>query len=396
MRILSWNVNGLYTTLKDAAVRHSSISNYFSNVLNADIICFQEAKVQEEKLEKWMACVPGYESFWAFSKDKKGYSGVVTYVKEELSPLDAKANWLGDFDDPLLEEFCNEGRIVETDHGSFILINVYTPNAGDREQGRPRVGFKMSFLKALKRKCDELIHAGRHIILVGDLNVPHKDQDVHRRWNIREIYSAEELSFMDALFDEYVDLFRKFHPNDEDVFSVWNQKKEARIHNEGLRIDYAVCDQGFLPHVSSTDIIKMYPKNWSDHAAVLTTLTEQPILPPHPKPAISSSNMQKFMTDARQKRLTSLFSPCLSREAKQERPVNADDDEHEHDPSATVIEESVKLDMVNKKREGTPSLAESPASKTQRFDLTSTTSRTPPNLQKNQRSLMSYLQRGDG
>lgn len=81
-------------------------------------------------------------------------AGVVTYVREELSPLNAKANWLGDFDDPLLEDFCNEGRLVETDHGSFILINVYAPNAGELEQGRPRLGFKLSFLNALKRKCE--------------------------------------------------------------------------------------------------------------------------------------------------------------------------------------------------------------------------------------------------
>ncbi|MCO5593298.1 hypothetical protein L7F22_047306 [Adiantum nelumboides] len=391
MRILSWNVNGLYTTLKDAAARHSSVSNYFSTVLNADIICFQEAKLQEEKLEKWMACVPGYESFWAFSKDKKGYSGVVTYVKEELLPLDAKANWLGDFDDPLLEELCNEGRVVETDHGSFILINVYSPNAGEREQGRPRLGFKLSFLKALKRKCDGLVHSGRHIILVGDLNVPHKDKDVHRRWNIREIYSAEEIGFMDILFDKYVDLFRNFHPNDEDVFSVWDQKTEARIHNEGLRIDYAFCDQEFLPQVSSADIIKMYPKHWSDHAAVVTTLAEQPVLPPHPKPAISASNMQKFMTDTRQRRLTSLFPPSLSREARQEKPMIADE---EH--TRVVNEESVKLDILCKKRDGIPSLAKSPATKTQKLDVNSATSRTSPKLKKDQRSLMSYLQKGDG
>lgn len=35
----------------------------------------QEAKVREDRLEKWLACVPGYESFWAFSQNKKGYSG---------------------------------------------------------------------------------------------------------------------------------------------------------------------------------------------------------------------------------------------------------------------------------------------------------------------------------
>lgn len=41
MRIVSWNVNGLYTTLKDAASRYASVSNYFSEVLKADIVCFQ-------------------------------------------------------------------------------------------------------------------------------------------------------------------------------------------------------------------------------------------------------------------------------------------------------------------------------------------------------------------
>jgi len=41
MRIVSWNVNGLYTTLKDAGSRYASVSNYFSEVLKADIVCFQ-------------------------------------------------------------------------------------------------------------------------------------------------------------------------------------------------------------------------------------------------------------------------------------------------------------------------------------------------------------------
>jgi exonuclease III len=75
LRVVSWNVNGLYSTLKDAASRYQSASYYFSDVLRADIVCFQEAKIQEEKLEKWMAFVPSYDSYWAFSQEKKGYSG---------------------------------------------------------------------------------------------------------------------------------------------------------------------------------------------------------------------------------------------------------------------------------------------------------------------------------
>jgi hypothetical protein len=41
LRVVSWNVNGLYSTLKDAASRYQSASNYFSDVLHADIVCFQ-------------------------------------------------------------------------------------------------------------------------------------------------------------------------------------------------------------------------------------------------------------------------------------------------------------------------------------------------------------------
>ena len=57
----------------------------------------------------------------------------------------------------------------------------------------------------------------------------------------------------------------------------------------------------------STDVIKMFPKNWSDHASVQVTLKEQPMLSPHPSPALSSRNMKKFNEQSKQKRLTAMF-----------------------------------------------------------------------------------------
>jgi exonuclease III len=42
------------------------------------------------QLEEEVLHVNGYESFWSFSKKKKGYSGVATYVKEGYT-LDAVA-----------------------------------------------------------------------------------------------------------------------------------------------------------------------------------------------------------------------------------------------------------------------------------------------------------------
>eukprot|EP00271_Cylindrocystis_brebissonii_P011071 TRINITY_DN2777_c3_g1_i1.p1 TRINITY_DN2777_c3_g1~~TRINITY_DN2777_c3_g1_i1.p1 ORF type:complete len:504 (+),score=66.04 TRINITY_DN2777_c3_g1_i1:256-1767(+) len=107
----------------------------------------------------------------------------------------------------------------------------------------------------------------------------------------------------------YVDLYRHFHPDTRDVFSVWNQKTEARIHNEGQRIDFTICNQAFLDQVISANVVKISPKKWSDHAAVTLILKEQPPLPPHPSPSLSSVHMARFKEDPRQRKLSSLFAP---------------------------------------------------------------------------------------
>ena len=53
-------------------------------------------------------------------------------------------------------------RAVVTDHGSFVLFNIYVPNAGDRPE-RARLPAKLSFLSALKQQVDELLGAGRQV-----------------------------------------------------------------------------------------------------------------------------------------------------------------------------------------------------------------------------------------
>eukprot|EP01018_Ginkgo_biloba_P025056 Gb_34354 [translate_table: standard] len=113
-------------------------------------------------------------------------TGVVTYVKEDLSPLDARADYLGDFN--IDEDLCREGRLMETDHGSFVLINVYVPHGGECAEGRPRLNFKLHFLKALKYRCDELVNSGKEIVVLGDFNIAHRDIDVYKNWNIHDLY----------------------------------------------------------------------------------------------------------------------------------------------------------------------------------------------------------------
>lgn len=36
---------------------------------------------------------------------------------------------------------------------------------------------------------DELVRSGKHVVIVGDFNIAHKDIDVHARWKAEECYS---------------------------------------------------------------------------------------------------------------------------------------------------------------------------------------------------------------
>jgi hypothetical protein len=51
-------------------------------------------------------------------------------------------------------------RVVVTDHGDFVLINVYVPNAGEKGE---RSDFKCKFLRALKHKADSYRATGRKV-----------------------------------------------------------------------------------------------------------------------------------------------------------------------------------------------------------------------------------------
>ena len=63
---------------------------------------------------------------------------------------------------------------METDHGSFILINVYVPNEGQSAEVRPRLFFKLHFLKTLKHRCDDIVNLGKEVVVMGDFNIAHK------------------------------------------------------------------------------------------------------------------------------------------------------------------------------------------------------------------------------
>lgn len=203
MHIVSWNVAGLSTTLQRIGADYNAASltqlnqqsdssksgkpprchtfSYFLYRHAIDILCVQEHKIPYKQLSSRsepMGCssVPNYESFWSCCTDKnsRGMNGVVTYAKVG-TVISANAT---PFDD---EELDSQGRCVQTDHGSFVIFNVYVPQGGSCG-----IDFKLRFLNRLRsvmkecrRKCN------KPVILVGDLNIAHQSIDVF--WKYRQV-----------------------------------------------------------------------------------------------------------------------------------------------------------------------------------------------------------------
>ena len=114
--------------------------------------------------------------------------------------MDAKADYLGDLDSDSDIDLCREGRLMETDHGNFILINVYVPNEGQSAEVRPRLFFKLHFLKTLKHRCNDIVNSGNEVVVMGDFNIAHKDIDIYNDWSIHDIYTQDEISLIDNFF----------------------------------------------------------------------------------------------------------------------------------------------------------------------------------------------------
>ncbi len=195
MLLISWNVAGLSTTLQRIHRDYSSFSTFLERHGDPDIVCVQEHKIPLSKLstrsEPYQITstgLPKYESFWSCctDKSKKGFNGVVTFVKKGLT---TNANSTP-FQNPILD---NQGRCIMTDHQSFVIFNVYAPATGG---GSDAVSNKMKFLKGLKKCVEKEQSLGKKVFVVGDLNICHDYMDKH--WRYRSIH-------VDSVIQEVLD-----------------------------------------------------------------------------------------------------------------------------------------------------------------------------------------------
>ena len=252
-KILCWNVNGI------RAVKGKGFLEWLYRE-SPDILCVQETKAHPEQLDKELLEPHSYQTYWNYT-DRKGYSGVATFSREE--PLKVQHGFG-------VAEFDTEGRVVITEYPEFILLNIYFPN-GKKDESRLR--YKMGFYEAFLEFLEPLRAKGERLVVCGDFNTAHKEIDLARPKENEKVsgFLPEERAWMDKFTAHgYVDTFRHFNkePNN---YTWWDLKTRARERNVGWRIDYFFVTENLLSSVSRAFI--MPEVMGSDHCPVGVLLT---------------------------------------------------------------------------------------------------------------------------
>jgi len=251
MKIISWNLNGIRACANKGLFE-------FMEAENADIYCFQETKAHPGQLDLEFTEKNKYKNFWSTSAKKKGYSGTVNYYKKDPVKLERGIE---------IRDYDLEGRFVVADYKDFLLYNVYFPNGSASDE---RHYYKQDFLRDFSYHLNAKIKEGREVIVVGDYNVAHKEEDVYDPKRLSKVsgFLPEEREWFDEFLKMgFVDICRQFHPDEKDLYTWWSYREGARQKNNGWRIDFICATKKLSKKMKSFKILK--EQHGSDHCPVM-------------------------------------------------------------------------------------------------------------------------------
>jgi exodeoxyribonuclease III len=252
-RLVTLNLNGIRSAATKGFVE-------WAEGVGADCMGVQEVKCQAPEVCGRFEKVAGLDAHYHFA-EKKGYSGVGLYTRPAPSAV------ITGFGHP---EFDAEGRYVETRYDTarakFSVISAYFPSGSS---GEHRQAAKYRFLAAILPHLVRL-KAEREFILVGDINIAHKEIDL-RNWRGNQKNSGflpEERAWLTHLLENVglVDVFRRLNPH-PDQYTWWSNRGQARANNVGWRLDYHLATPAIAAMALREQIF--LERRFSDHAPVV-------------------------------------------------------------------------------------------------------------------------------
>lgn len=196
---------------------------------NPDILALQETKVADEHFPADAFRRAGFHLLY---RGMKGYNGIALLSRQ--AP-DAFA-----FGFPRAPR--EEARLVYAQFGSLHLINTYVPQG--RSIDHPMYGYKLKWLRRLRRWFDAHFSPRNRVLWLGDLNVAAEPRDVHNP-EAREqhvcYHAAARRAFADCRAWGFTDVYRQFHP-EAGRYTFFDYRRPFDPNrNRGWRLDYLLA-----------------------------------------------------------------------------------------------------------------------------------------------------------
>jgi exodeoxyribonuclease-3 len=272
LRIATVNVNGVRAAFRKGM-------GEWLEARDVDILAVQEVRASTEDLETLL----GPE--WNILHDAATAKGRAGVALASRGKADIHRVELGD------DGFDSAGRWLEADYrvGDQIITVVSTyVHSGDANT--PKQVEKYKFLDAMAARLPELHAHSELAVVLGDLNVSHRELDI-RNWkgNRKNAgFLPEERAYFDRFFGAagetvecvdgsagpglgWVDVGRAWAGEVDGPYTWWSQRGKAFDTDTGWRLDYHVATPALAATVKNyaVDRASAWDTRWSDHSPVV-------------------------------------------------------------------------------------------------------------------------------
>ena len=258
MKIITWNINSV-------RLRIDHVTRLLGEE-KPDILCLQETKCPDDKFPHEAFDEAGYTH--RAIRGEKSYNGLAIIAKQPLHQQ-RHLNWDGKTDCRHLAVTLGDGTDIH---------NFYVPAGGDVPDAAVNDKFKhkMNFLAEMKDWAQEQVAGQKNAkaILVGDLNIAPREDDVWSHKNLLKIVSHTpwEVEALNAVMGagNWHDGVRHHIPEGQ-LYSWWSYRaKDWSAADKGRRLDHIWVTENLIDKVKCAEVIRN-ARGWeqpSDHAPV--------------------------------------------------------------------------------------------------------------------------------
>lgn len=255
--LATWNINSV-------RLRQDLVAKLMTDHA-PDVLCLQECKSPVEKIPHDVFAALGYSHMIA--RGQKGYNGVAILSKMPITETAA-------FD---FADLGHARHIAGRLENGVTVHNFYVPAGGDipdRDKNE-KFGQKLDYLTDMRNEFRA--NAPQKAILVGDLNIAPREDDVWNHKSLLKIVShtpieVEHLAQVQEA-GKWVDVTRQDIPEGL-LYSWWSYRaKDWDAADKGRRLDHIWATPDISSAAHSSKIVRD-ARGWdqpSDHAPVFAT-----------------------------------------------------------------------------------------------------------------------------